>query len=1140
MQAEWAELHAEAVQAERLAVADPRTSCFYARRCLEQAVNWLYEADSTLRLPHRNDLAAKIAEPTMARLVGSMIRTKMDLIRRQGNIAVHGSGQVREGDAVRVVAELFHVMYWIARRYTRDKANLPADGLAFDRALIPRPQPAAVRRQLQAELQAKAEEFEQQQGELLDARRKATELDAEIKRLREEIKAAKEANAAVADTHDYNEADTRRLLIDLLLKEAGWRLDKPEDREYPVTGLPETASPSGNGFVDYVLWDDDGKPLGVVEAKRTGREATAGLHQAKLYADCLEAKFGQRPVIFATNGYEIHLWDDVNDPPRQVQGFYTKDELRLMVQRRTTRRPLSSDEINGKIVERYYQVRAITRVAEALEQERRRHALLVMATGTGKTRTVIALVDLLMRAGWVKRVLFLADRKALVRQATAAFKTHLESVPTINLLEDREDPSARVYVSTYQTMMGMIDTFDGDVRRFGVGHFDLVVVDEAHRTIYAKYGALLDYFDAPLVGLTATPRDEIDRNTYRRFQLNEGEPTDVYDLDEAIEDGYLVKPVLMSVTLTFMQRGVRYDELSEEEKEAWEAAEWDEEGNVPDEVSADELNKYLFNADTVDKMLEVLMEQGIKVGDRDIGKTIIFARNVKHAEFIAERFNVAYPQYKGRFAQVITAQQNYAQSLIDDFSQPEKMPQIAISVDMLDTGIDVPEVVNLVFAKPVYSRTKFWQMLGRGTRLRPDLFGPDQDKTHFLIFDLCRNAEFFNAGLKAAEGAVARSISEKIFRARLDVLRALDAQSPPPPLPDDIPDGTAGPGDLRWALADRLRLQVLGMNPDNFLVRPHRRQVQTYSNPESWQRLTESVVAEIAEHLAALPSANDEGDGVEAKQFDLLALRLQLTVLTGDPAFDGLRARVQEIASGLLDKTAIPAVAEQLELLEALAGEEWWQDVTAPMLEAMRRRVRGLVRHVDRRRRKAVYLDVQDTLGDLSVLELQGMGVMGDRSRFEARVRTYLRSHEDNLAVQKLRRNRQITTADLTELEKVFLESAFGTEEDIERVRAEHDGHFGLFLRSLTGLDRQAAVEAFARFMEGRKLSSQQMDFLNLLIDSLSRNGIVKVDDLYEAPFTHRAPGGPEAIFPEADVEVLITVLDEVRSTAVPPESAAG
>ena len=530
----------------------------------------------------------------------------------------------------------------------------------------------------------------------------------------------------------------------------------------------------GKGFVDYVLWADDGKPLAVVEAKRTKRDPRAGQQQAKLYADCLEQQFGQRPVIFYSNGYDHWLWDDERYPPRAVQGFLKKDELELLIQRRSTRQPLASAPIDPAIVERFYQTRAIRRIGETFEKDHARKALIVMATGAGKTRTVIGLCDVLMRANWAKRVLFLADRVALVRQAVNAFKKHLPAASPVNLVTEK-DKQGRVYVSTYPTMMGLIDETRDGQRRFGVGHFDLVIIDEAHRSVYQKYRAIFDYFDSLLVGLTATPKDEVDRNTYSLFELETGVPTDVYGLEEAVGDGFLVPPHAVTVPLKFQREGIKYDDLSEEDKDTWDALEWSEDGEVPDRVEAVAVNKWLFNKDTVDKVLEHLMTRGLKVagGDR-LGKTIVFAKNHAHAEFIADRFNANYPHYKGEFARVIDFTVEYAQSLIENFSKPDKAPHIAISVDMLDTGIDVPEVVNLVFFKLVRSKTKFWQMLGRGTRLRPDLFGPGRHKEFFYVFDYCQNLEYFSQNPETTDGAAGESLGARLFGARLELIDQLD------------------------------------------------------------------------------------------------------------------------------------------------------------------------------------------------------------------------------------------------------------------------------------------------------------------------------------------------------------------------------
>jgi type I restriction enzyme R subunit len=800
-----------------------------------------------------------------------------------------------------------------------------------------------------------------------------------------------------------------------------------------------------------------------------------------------------------------------------VHGFYKRDELELLIQRRTTRLPLATTEIDSSIVERYYQTRSIRRIGESFEVDNGRKALVVMATGAGKTRTVVALADVLIRANWAKRILFLADRLALVKQATNVFKAFLPDSSPVNLVTERHD-EGRVYVSTYPTMMNLINQAADGERRFGPGHFDLVVIDEAHRSVFQKYRAIFDYFDSLLVGLTATPREEIDRNTYSLFDLETGVPTDAYGLAEAVDDGYLVPPRAVSVPLKFQREGIRYDDLTEDQKDAWDALDWDEDGEPPPEsVGAEAVNKWLFNADTVDKVLEHLMTRGQRVagGDR-LGKTIVFAKNQRHAEFIAERFDINYPYLKGDFARVITHQTEFAQDLIDKFSIPDRDPHIAISVDMLDTGIDVPEVLNLVFFKIVRSKTKFWQMLGRGTRLCPDVFGPGRDKGFFFVFDYCQNLEFFNQNPEITDGAVAPSLTARLFTGRLDLISTLDAAN----------EYRAE----RVSIAELLRTQVAAMNVNNFVARPHRRLVEKFRETAAWVQIDVGDLSALATNVAGLP-AELEREPEEAKRFDLLLLSLELVLLRTEPGFPRLQQQVRQIAGLLEEYPNIPAVAKELALIADVQTDEWWTDVTLPMLENVRRRLRLLVQFIEMHNRKVVYTNFEDQIGEEVDVQFRELATAGEFERFRRKTRMFLAELHGDAAIEKIRHNELITVADIAALQRVLIESGIGSEADVDRARTEA-GSFGLFIRRLVGLDRAAAKDAFAGFLDDKRYNANQIEFVNLVIDELTQNGVIAPRRFYESPFTDLSPQGPDALFESGDVDRLLDVVAEVRRRA--------
>ena len=1079
--------------AEHHVNGDPRASCFHSRHALERLVKRVYRVEKALNPPKVTTLDAYLGDPEFRSVVPEVVWQKAEYVRQAGNVAVHGNKTPTPEHALNVVRELAHVCYWAGRTYLRKGAeNL--QGMIFDESLVPAAEPVVAPEGVEELLGLK-----RQLDTTDDARKEAEE---QIAALQKRLAAIKAENEAVPERHDWNESETRRLIIDLALQRAGWPFDGERDREYQVTGMPNS---SGVGYADYVLWGDDGKPLAVVEAKKTTVDAAVGRQQAKLYADCLEDMHGQRPVIFYSNGYETFLWDDAFYAPRAVAGFYKKDELASLIHRRDHREPLDVARIKNAIVERYYQKRAIGSIGEQFAQARRK-ALLVMATGSGKTRVAVALVDLLQRAGWVKRALFLADRVALVNQAVAAFKAHLPESSPVNLVTEKGQ-AGRVYVCTYPTMMGLIDETAGGAARFGVGHFDLVIIDEAHRSVYQKYGAIFRYFDSLLVGLTATPRDQVDRNTYELFDLEPGVPTDAYELATAVADGFLVPPKVQQVDLKFPREGIDYDSLSEEEQAQWESLDWGDEeddGTLPDRVNASAVNSWLFNTDTVDKALQHVMEHGHTVdgGDR-LAKTIIFARNHEHAKFIEERFNHHYPHHAGHFARVIDHYATYPQSLLDDFARQDETPHIAISVDMLDTGIDIPEVANLVFFKPVYSRIKFWQMIGRGTRLCPDLFGPGEDKDDFRVFDFCFNFDFFREHPEGIEPRDGLSLNAQLFRSRVRLLTRVQAES-------DLDPETS----LAEALTTELHGKVTAMNRANFIVRERLEAVDRFQQRESWERLTASDVETLERDIAVLPS-EVETDDIESRLFDLTALKMQLALAEDDVGeFERRRLRVVEIATLLEEKSAIPAVAEQLGYLASLQESTFWEGIDMDSLEELRLRLRGLAPLLDKKTRTVVYTDFDDEIkavrNEDGVVYVRMTGV-----QFEYKVQEFLESHLDNIVIHRLRTNRPLTPNDLQELERTLVE--IGADDGrallanlLERNEALSLAHF---VKSMVGMDRAAAQEAFSEFLSNRSLTAMQIRFVEMVIEQLTARGVMESSALYAAPFTHVHAGGPDELF---------------------------
>ena len=694
----------QAIEAEKGLSISASTVAILARRALELAVRWLYITDSDLKLPYRDNLSSLIHEYSFQTTIEPKLFPLIKYIVRLGNSAVHTNQKIKRDDAVLSLRNLFEFCKWIEYCYGNEYEDVE-----YNESIL---EPGDEKKTSAAELVELAESLSSKDEELKQLRKKNEDLQEQMKALRRQNVAKR-----TFSVNEINEAETRKRYINVLLMEAGWTIGKDCIEEVEVKGMP---NPAGVGYVDYVLYGENGLPLAVIEAKKTSVDPMVGSHQAKLYADCLQNQYNQRPLIFLANGFETIFVDDASGfPKREVSGFFTKEELQLNIDRRKSKKSLKNIEINDRITNRPYQKEAIMAVCDAIEKKHRK-MLIVQATGSGKTRVSISLVDVLRRHNHIKNVLFLADRVALVKQAMKSYNDLLPDLTMCNLMDSKDDPEqSRMIFSTYPTMMNAIDDTkrkDGS-KLLTPGHFDLIIIDESHRSIYKKYQDIFNYFDAMLLGMTATPKSDVDKNTYEIFQLETGVPTFAYELDQAVEEGYLINYSTREYKTKIMEEGIHYDELSEEDKEQFEET-FEDDANIDKDISSESVNKWLFNTDTLDKVLNELMEHGLKVeGGDKVGKTIIFAKNSLHAEALVKRFNELYPEYGDDFIKQIDYSIKFSGDLIDRFSVKDKLPQIAVSVDMLDTGIDVPEILNLVFFKKVRSYSKFWQMIGRGTML---------------------------------------------------------------------------------------------------------------------------------------------------------------------------------------------------------------------------------------------------------------------------------------------------------------------------------------------------------------------------------------------------------------------------------------
>lgn len=1077
-----------AESAEKILSIDPAACVLNCRRAMEAAVKWMYAVDGSLVMPWDDKLVTLINTEEFRGIVDEQLIFRLDFIRRMGNNAAHGGKVITREQAVLCLQNLFVFFDFLAYCYGENYTEY-----TFNPALLAeqsaQPTPPAVDE---------------------DAARKLDALIKENAALKEKLTQRREEQhqTYVPKPLEISEYKTRKLYIDAMLQDAGWVEGKNWLNEVKLPGMPNK---SETGYADYVLYGDDGKALAIVEAKRSCVDPAVGRQQAKLYADIIEKQQGRRPVIFLTNGFETKI-DDGQYPERKCAAIWSKRDLEKLFNLLRMRTHLDNIVVDENIAGRYYQENAIKAVCNTFDARNRRKALLVMATGSGKTRTVIALCKVLLEHGWVKNILFLADRNSLVTQAKRSFVNLLPELSVTNLCEERDNTTAHCVFSTYQTMMNCIDAIeDAEGKLFTVGHFDLVICDEAHRSIYNKYRDIFTYFDAPLVGLTATPKDEIDKNTYALFDLGNGAPTYGYELAQAVKDGYLCDFVSVETTLKFIQQGIVYDELTDEEKEEYEAKFADENGDVPECVMPSALNEWVFNEDTIRKVLNMLMTDGLKIDyGSKIGKSIIFAKNHTHAEKILEIFNREYPHLYG-YAKVIDNYMTYAQSAIDEFSDPQKLPQIAISVDMLDTGIDVPEVLNLVFFKKVMSKAKFWQMIGRGTRLSPGLIdGKDKDK--FYIFDFCGNFEFFRMS-KGNANASARSLQGALFSLKAQMAFKLQ----------DAVYKTDELSAFRQTLVDDMVRKVSELNQDNFAVKQHLKFVELYTSPNRYQSLSYEDTLMMQQELA--PLLLPEPDDPKALRFDALLYGMELAHLAGLP-YNRAHHDLLKKAEALSKIANVPEIAAQSALLEKILHTDYVENTGVDELEKIRKALRDLMKYITNE--QSAY---ETGFGDeiLSIEWKQSELENDDLQNYKMRAEFYVRQHQNELAIAKLKMNVPLTDSDITQLEEI-LWSEVGTKQDYEAEYGKKP--LGEFIREIVGLDMNAAKEAFSAYLTNVNLDSRQIYFVNQIVEYIVHNGMMKdMSILQEAPFIDQ--GSIIEVFTDLSVwKGIKGVIDTINANA--------
>ncbi len=1070
-------------EAEAFAANFPTASARSARNALEWIVKLFYLTKKG-KYPQSATLFDLVTSTEFSAYMEEPLLSAVHLVRKIGNTASHAES-VSKLEAEKVLESLYNVVGEILT-YLKIVPSYPA----FDKNNIT---PVGL---------APAVTAEPKRTVKIIIKRK------DFDGYRQKIDAA----ASMKSTIDFTEAETRKIFIDAGLKEAGWLVGQTKgvikagtaSIEIPVQGMP---SASGQGFADYVLFDDDGKPLAVVEAKKTSKDVDAGSQQAKLYADCLEKQYGVRPVIFYTNGYQIYMVDG-GYPARRVFGYYTKEELHSLIIKRALG-PIADTRVNSAISDRPFIQMACTAVCDTYSS-RHRSALNVMATGTGKTRFAISLAEILMRNNWVEHILFLADRKELVKQAFKAFEKYLPDTSRCAVYSDSDtklDLNARIVVATYPSILNLIDA---EERQFGVGHFDLIIVDECHRSVYNKYLGILRYFDSLVLGLTATPKDQVDADTYTLFGVDKNKPTYEYDFETAVREGFLVDYTVHDKTTDILKNGLKYKDLSDDLKESYED-EFAEDGEIPSEIPHDEFYKNICNIQTLDVVINTLMEQGLRTeGGEKLGKTILFAADHDHAKLIVDRFKFLYPEKGENYCQLIDYSVNYASSIIEDFKVPDKDPFIAVSVDMLDTGVDVPEVLNLVFFKRVKSPIKFWQMIGRGTRVCKNfaVYSPDastfgqheesdfavipechdyEEKQGFYIFDFCDNFSFFSMNPKGIVPKHSLSITEKIFNLKLDMVAALQSF-----------EHQENPDHKKYYDVWRNELWTVVKNLNRHLVNVSWEiaYVDRYSSETEWNDLHKIKVSQIKSQITYLIELTI--DDITAKTFDAWLFNMELAEIIGEKDYDKAVAKVTDCCYRLLDKSQIPQVHAKIDSLKSICSLEFWQERSLDKLEYVRTEVRDLMKFLVEGPKPIKIVDFPDTLIDKTA---PGTHVTPKIKNYKQRVLEYLAEHSDAEVIYKIKNLTPITEHDIVALEHILCEE-LGTKEEYEEL--SKGAPLAVFVRKIVGLDVEAVNRVFSEYLSKWNFNSAQEEFLHQIVTYVLQNGdIVPVNIIANAPFNN-------------------------------------